>query len=75
MSLLATVATRLGRVELHHEDGRFETRGWYVDPDGEQHPSVIPVFAESAREWFDLCAERGAVHADFPDPTPERTSP
>lgn len=67
MSLLATVATRLGRVELHHEDGRFETRGYYTDPDGERHPSVIPVFEGSAREWWNLASERGAVHADFPD--------
>lgn len=73
MSLLGSVQTRLGPVELHHEDGRFETRGTYVDAIiGFERESVIVAFPADARWWYDHCAEHGATFADFPDSTLER---
>ena len=67
LTLLADVNTDLGKIELHHEDGSFTTVGEYTSPlDGETHVTTIPIFRESAREWWDLCERRGAIHQPFP---------
>lgn len=75
MALLGSVHTHLGPVELHHEDGRFETRGTYVDAIiGFERESVIVAFEADARWWYSHCETNGAVFAPFPEPILERTS-
>jgi hypothetical protein len=75
MSCLAAVNTELGRIELHHEDGRFTTRRVVPDarPERSGRTSVctIPIDREGAREWHELAERRGAVY----DALPEEASP
>jgi len=72
MSLLATYKTKLGKVNLHHENGRFETRGVIVCPDVE-HPcgvqsyvTTIHISAKGALEWWELAEDEGHVYLPFP---------
>jgi hypothetical protein len=68
MSLLAHVKTDLGRVELHHEAGVFTTQRRFTSAfDGDQRTTTVRLIPERAREWYELCAESGAVHADWPE--------
>jgi hypothetical protein len=69
MTLLSHVNRSIGagRIELHFEDGRFETRLPFDDAlTGETLVSRVPQDAESARRWYELAEETGAVHAEFP---------
>ena len=68
MTLLAHIKTGLGRVELHHEAGKFTTRRRFTSAvDRQEKWSTVPLLPGRAREWYELCAERGAVHADWPE--------
>lgn len=68
MIVLGRVKTQLGAVELDYGSGIFTTSGTYADAiTGETRESIIVVGEESAREWFDYCAERGAVFGEFPE--------
>jgi len=76
MSLLATVKTRLGKVDLHHERGVFTTRGVTACPDIEHlcgiqsYVTTILITAERALEWYELAESQGHVYLPFP-PQPE----
>lgn len=71
MSLLSAVNTELGRIELHHKDGRFTTRRVVPDarPERSGRTSVCTILVDrkSAREWHELAERRGAVHVPFPE--------
>ena len=67
MSLLATVKTDVGKVELHHEAGVFTTRGRLTCDARADSTCTILITCERALEWWELAQERGAVHADFPE--------
>lgn len=75
MRLLGSVQTHLGRVELHHEDGRFETRGTYTDAIvGTERESVVVEYGADAEWWYSHCEANGVVFAPFPELTLERTT-
>lgn len=83
MSLLATVTTRLGKVELHCEGGRFETRGIIrvpcvdiVVPVDHDYVTTILITVARALEWWELAESEGHVYLPFPRETAtiERTS-
>ena len=83
MSLLATVKTDLGKVELHHESGVFTTRRVVRGIDAElltghrSYVSTILITAERALWWWELAESEGHVYQPFPQPeaaTIERTS-
>lgn len=73
MSLLATVRTDVGKVELHHEAGMFTTQRVVRGIEAElltSRPSyvcTILVSRESALEWYELAKDGGAVIAAFPE--------
>jgi hypothetical protein len=83
MSLLATVTTKVGKVELHCEGGVFTTRGTLrvecALPTGRQsYTTIILITAARAREWHELADREGHVYLPFPQPeaaTIERTLP
>jgi len=69
MTLLSHVNRSIGagRIELHFEDGHFETRLPFDDVlTGETLVSRVPQDTESARRWYELAVTTGAVHAEFP---------
>lgn len=68
MIVLGRVKTDLGAVELDYSSGLFTTSGTYLDAaTGESRETIIPVGRGSAREWYDLMADRGAVFGVFPE--------
>lgn len=75
MSLLSSITTELGRIELHHEGGRFFNRRVYrtekldtlFGPRDEIVPVQIPLSREQALGWHELAHKKGRVHADFPE--------
>ena len=75
MSLLATVTTHLGKIELHNEGGVFTTRRTYDSPvHGVERVCTILQSLRSAIDWYELAERHGTVHAPFPETeTPERT--
>lgn len=82
MSLLATVKTGLGRVDLHCEDGVFTTRGITRGIEAEilcgrqSYVTTILITAERALWWHELAEDEGHVYLPFPQPeaaTSERT--
>ena len=77
MSLLATVKTETGKVELHHDRLVFTTRG-HLDCDTRSgRVTTILITAERAREWHALAESEGHVYLPFPQPeaaTIERTT-
>jgi len=84
MSLLATVKTETGKVELHYEDGSFTTRGVIRGLDAElltgrrSYVCTILITAERALWWHELAEREGHVYQSFPQPeaaTSERTKP
>ena len=76
MSLLATYKTKLGKVELHHENGSFTTRGVTRGIDAvvlcghQSYVTTILITAERALEWYELAESQGHVYLPFP-PQPE----
>ena len=68
MSILGHCQSGLGRITLHHDAGRFETRSTYTDAtDGVTcRETVVPHSRAGAHEWFDLMEDRGAVLGAFP---------
>lgn len=76
MTLLATVKTKTGKVELHHYHGIFTTRG-HLDCDARPgHMTTILITAARALEWHELAEREGHVYLPFPQPeaaTSERT--
>jgi hypothetical protein len=76
VTLLGHFQSDLGRLELHHDGEQFDTRSTYVDAVcGAQRVSVVFLSAERAAEWYALCERRGAVFADFPEPSPQDAAP
>lgn len=75
MSLLSSITTELGRIELHHEGGRFSNRRVYrsekaetlFGPRDEIVPVTIPLSREQALGWHELAHKKGRVYADFPE--------
>ena len=68
MSLLASVKTGLGRIELHHNGQTFTTRRTYSSAtDGTERVVTILHSRRSAEEWYELAQEGGTVHAPFPE--------
>jgi len=73
MSCLAAVNTALGRVELHHEDGRFTTRRVvdHLEPEPcagrHSHVCTILLDRERALEWHELAERQGTVYETFPE--------
>jgi len=78
MTLLASISTHLGRVELHHDEvtNRFETRRRYQSlTDGELHEVRIRLFPDVALSRYEMCSKIGTVYAEFPtSPQPEAAS-
>jgi hypothetical protein len=76
MTLLGRLQTELGRIELHHDGEQFTTRRSYIDHMTcvKREPSIWHS-RENAEEWYRLCELRGAVFADFPEPTPQSAAP
>lgn len=72
MSLLATVATKVGKVDLHFEDGAFTTRGVVRGIEVEvlcgrqNYVTTILITAERALEWHELAEREGHVYLPFP---------
>jgi len=67
MTLLATVNTDVGHVELRCEDGRFTTSCTHVGRlDGAARVCIILITAARAHWWYGLAERRGAVFAPFP---------
>lgn len=67
MTLLSHVNRPIGRIELHFENGRFETRLPFDDAlSGVERVSRVPQGPEHARWWYGLARAEGAVHAEFP---------
>ena len=78
MSLLATVKTETGKVELHHDRGVFTTRGRLLCDARADSTCTILITVERAREWWELADREGHVYLTFPAAeaaTPERTLP
>lgn len=76
MSLLATVKTETGKVELHHYHSVFTTRG-HLDCDTRTGSvTTILITAARALEWHELAEREGHVYLPFPRETAtiERTS-
>lgn len=83
MSLLATIKTALGKIELHHESGRFTTRRVVRGVESEvlsghrSYVSTILIDRERAAEWYALAEGGNSVHQPFPQPeaaAPERNT-
>ena len=70
MTLLSHVNRSIGagRIELHFEDGRFETRLPFDDVlSGEERVSRVPQLdLGHARWWYEEAEREGAVHSDWP---------
>jgi hypothetical protein len=73
MSRLSAVHTALGRVELHHEDGRFTTRRVVrcveatLLTGGRGYVCEILLDRERARAWHELAERQGTVYEEFPE--------
>jgi hypothetical protein len=66
--LLGRVQTALGPIELDFSGGVFTTSSTYHDcVTGQKRDTIIVIGHENAREWWELCRERGAVYAEFPE--------
>jgi hypothetical protein len=82
MTLVASISTHLGRIELHHDEvtDRFETRRWYQSlTDRRLHEVRIRLSLDTAFSWYEMCSKNGTVYADFPtspqpEAAPERTT-
>jgi hypothetical protein len=76
VTILASVATDLGRIYLHGDEHGFDTRRRYMSlTDGRLHEGRIHESRESALRWYELCSRDGAVYTSFPDtPQPEAAS-
>lgn len=69
MTLLATVKTKTGAVELHHEDGVFTTCGHLACDDRTGSTCIILITVERALEWHELAESEGHVYLPFPRET------
>lgn len=68
MSLLATVKTETGKVQLHHYHGVFTTRG-HLDCDLRTGSvTTILITTERALEWWELADREGHIYLPFPQP-------
>lgn len=58
----------IGRIELYHDAGRFETRSTYTDAVDHvtRRECPVPQSRSRAWDWYMLCDERGATFAPFP---------
>ncbi len=63
MTLLATVESDLGRIEIHYIDGRFATCRTYFDEiAGAESVSADVEDAQAVVEWYQLARDEGEVH-------------
>ena len=70
-SLLATVRTQLGEIELHHDLGVFTTQREFRGAlDGRKRTTTIRISRESGQEWYELAERVGATWREFPAVAP-----
>jgi len=68
MTALGHFETGLGRITLHHDGGRFETRSTYTDAVDHvtRRECPVPQSRSAAWDWYLLMDERGATLGAFP---------